>query len=218
MADIHQRRNTTRAGMQFRRLRGRQPVRICGLIAMLGMYPAGVTASDDLLVQMTGGAAPNGEEYAWTVTNLNRSPIVGLTIPCYRAGMFRAPARWTARKEAAQDAAVAEPGTQVYVFAATSPAAHIAWKQSGEFAIRLKPGASVQRTPGNVHIRFADGTDTVLLGIELPQPESAAEKQVWIIGLATMFAVFIGVQIIRHRRRNRAAEPAPAEPPPTPEA
>ncbi|MCH7812901.1 MAG: hypothetical protein IID40_02655 [Planctomycetes bacterium] len=182
------------------------------------MLPSSVAAADDTLVRMEGGAADNGEEYVWTVTNLHRSPIVGLTIPCYRAALFQAPEGWTGQKLRETDAAVAEPGTKVYRFTATSPAAGITRNRSGEFTIRIKPGASAQRTPGKVHVRFADGSSTVLLGIEIPQPESSTVTQVRIIGLAALFALFIGVQVIRHRRRKKAADPAPQKPPPAPQA
>lgn len=189
-----------------------------GLVVAMGALPSSVAAADDALVRMEGGAADNGEEYVWTVTNLHRSPIVGLTIPCYRAALFQAPAGWTGRKLRETDAAVLEPGTTVYRFTATSPAAGITKSRSGRFTIRIKAGASAQRALGNVHIRFADGTDAVLAGIEVPQPESSSEMQIRIAGLTAMFAVFIGVQVIRHRRRNRAAEPAPQKPPLAPQA
>jgi hypothetical protein len=52
-----------------------------------------------------------------------------------------------------------------------------------------------------MRFRFADGTAHVVGGVELPRSDNFLEKHLLKIGFGVMFAIFIGVQILRSRRR-----------------
>jgi hypothetical protein len=60
-----------------------------------------------------------------------------------------------------------------------------------------------QRGPGQVIVRFADGTETIVSGVELPQPETVGDKYLSLIGLGLVFAVAVVVREWHVRRKSR---------------
>ena len=79
-------------------------------------------------------------------------------------------------------------------------------------AVCVMVGVSVGGTPrgkGDVLIRFADETETRVRA-EVPIKEAPADRNVSLIGLSLIFAVFLVVRAVKRRKSNiRTADPAP---------
>jgi hypothetical protein len=56
-----------------------------------------------------------------------------------------------------------------------------------------------------VTLRFDDGTEMRVGGVELPHAEGLGDKYVSLIGLGLVFMIFILAQAIRKRRRRSAS-------------
>jgi hypothetical protein len=65
--------------------------------------------------------------------------------------------------------------------------------------------AGAKRGPGEVSIRFADGSEVRVAGVELPQQEGLGDKYVSLIALGGVFAFFVIAQAVRKRRRRSAS-------------
>jgi len=68
--------------------------------------------------------------------------------------------------------------------------------------MQIAPGG-VKRGPGEVTVRFADGSETRVSGVELPQQEGLGDKYVSLIALGGVFTIFVIVQAVRKRRPRR---------------
>ena len=153
-------------------------------------------------VTITGGADTSGHNYSWTVTNEHTSPVVYVAFPHYRAGLFFTPAGWAAKSTFLVDAGVEErPG--VCTARADPPTAGIPPGRSAQFGMQIA-ARGAQRGPGQVTVRFADGTETIVSGVELPQPETFGDKYLSLIGLGLVFGVAIVAREWHVRRKSRA--------------
>jgi hypothetical protein len=164
------------------------------------------TAAQQPKVTITGGADTTGQNYHWTVTNHYGSPIVYIQFPHYLADTFHAPDGW--KKECINlihVGASKKPGT--CTASVDSPGKGIAPGRSAEFGMRLARGGGHHRRPGQVTVRFADGTETTVGGVELPTASTTSERLYALIGFALVFAIVVYVQVRRRRRGLPAAEP-----------
>ena len=162
-----------------------------------------VTAADKPKVTITGGADASGQHYAWTVTNGHTSPIVYLEFPHYHADLFFAPENWSAETTALVNVGYKdEPG--VCIARAESPVAGIHLGGALDFGMRIAP-LPTKRGKGTVLVRFADGTESGVAGVELPQPRGVWDKYASLIGLGAIFLLWI---IFRARRWAKARRTA----------
>jgi hypothetical protein len=60
--------------------------------------------------------------------------------------------------------------------------------------------AGAKRGPGDVTVRFADGSETRVTGVESPQQERLGDKYVSLIALGSVFTIFVIAQAARKRR------------------
>jgi len=160
---------------------------------------------DEPKVEITGGAEGSGQNYRWTVTNHYGSPVVYIQFPHYHADTFITPNGWEKEctnlmRVGARDA----PGTCTAW--ADSPEKGIAPGRSAEFSVRLAAGGA-HRRPGQVTVRFADGTQTIVAGVELPTASTTPERLYGLIGFALVFAIVVIVQTRRRRKAPPAVEP-----------
>jgi len=163
--------------------------------ALIG--PASGVANPTVLI--TGGADASGHTYAWQVANNGASPIVQVRFPHYRAGLFFVPPDWSKECTALVHVGVKdEPG--VCTARAGSPGKGIAPGRSTTFSMQIAP-AGAKRGRGEVTLRFDDGTEMRVGGVELPQGEGLGDKYVSLIGLGLVFMIFILAQAIRKRRK-----------------
>ena len=170
-------------------------------IALLAcwMYVAGQALAVDVPnVTITGGADPSGYKYTWVVNNKHLSPIVYIEFPHYHGALFFAPDGWVTECTALVNVGYKdEQGT--CSASAEAPAAGVAPKRSTTFDMRIAR-LPTRRGKGTVLIRFADGVTTRVRSVELPVRESVGDKYAPLIGLGTIFLVWM---IIRSRRRAR---------------
>lgn len=149
-------------------------------------------------VPITGGADASGHTYTWQVRNSGVSPIVEVRFPHYRAGLFFPPPGWSSDCTAlVHVGAKDEPG--VCTARAAAPTDGIAPGRSAVFSMQISP-VGAKRGPGEVAVRFADGDEIRIAGVELPQQEGLGDKYVSLIALGGVFIIFVSVQAIRKRR------------------
>jgi len=164
------------------------------------------TAAQQPRVTITGGADGSGQNYHWTVTNHYGSPVVYIQFPHYHADTFLTPDGW--EKECTNLIHVGarkKPGT--CTASVDSPGKGIASGHSAEFGMRLARGGGYHRRPGQVTVRFADGTQTIVGGVELPTASTTSERLYALIGFALVFVIVVYVQVRRRRKGAPAAQP-----------
>jgi len=192
----------------------RRPAAI-GLAVAVAVWSATLphaVAEQQPKVTITGGADASGNNYTWTVTNHYRSPIVYVEFPHYRAVLFYAPAGWSTKSTYLVNVGVPDrPG--LCTAKAESVAKGIRPGTSAEFRMQVDVGKA-WRGPGTVRIRFADGTETTVADVQLPQPKNTPiDKYVRVIGFFVIFVVAVAIFSIRQRKRP-AAEASGEDPDP----
>ena len=70
--------------------------------------------------------------------------------------------------------------------------------------------AGAKRGPGEVTVRFANGSETRVAGVELPRQETSGDKNLPLYGLGSVFIIFVIAQAAR-RRRQRARQTREAQ-------
>jgi hypothetical protein len=159
-------------------------------------------------VTITGGADTSGRNYSWTVRNERSSPIVYLEIPYKKVLMFFAPDGW--QTDCGRGAgAVRERRAETCVAAAASVASGIPHGAAAEFRMRLS-GSGARRARGTVLIRFADGNEAQVDGVELPQRETIGDKYVSLFALGAIFATWAVVRAVRRRRSPHGRQHQPS--------
>ncbi len=161
---------------------------------------ATATADGGTKVTVTGGADQSGHKYSWQVTNSHTSPIVCVEFPHYQAGLCIAPTGWSTEESTFVVHVGVKDQPGVCVGQATSPADAIASGESAEFGMQIA-AKGARRGRGSVFVRFADGSETEVSGIELPQRAGVGERYVTLIGLGTIFAAMAIIRAYRTRRR-----------------
>lgn len=166
---------------------------------------------------ITGGADPAGYSYTWTVTNKHTSPIVHVEFPHYHGALFFAPEDWSVECTFLVNVGVEDrPGvcTARNVLFAEAPAGFA----RNNTALGSKPGSArdtldfrmqvllrgTRRGQGQVLVRFADGSEVYVAGVELPQREAVGDKYVPLIGLGLIFLIWV---IARSRSRAKRQTP-----------
>jgi len=163
------------------------------------LVTACASVADGQAVVITGGADASGHTYSWQVRNEGASPLVEIHFPHFRGGLFFPPKGWSGDCTAlVQVGAKDEPG--ICTARAPAPADGIAPRQSAPFSMQIA-SSGAKRGLGEVIVRFADGSEARVAGVELPQREAAGDKNLPLYGLGGLFAIFVIAQAIRKRRR-----------------
>jgi hypothetical protein len=153
---------------------------------------------------ITGGADDTGHLYEWTVTNNFPSPIVRVEIPHYRAGFCVGPDGWKTDETTGIVDAGATAGHGYCIAAAPSSSKGIAAGKSARVRVQIRH-TGAKRGPGTVRVRFADGSETLISGVEVPQRGAFGDKYLSLIGLGTIFAALITWKAIRRTPPTNAA-------------
>ena len=160
------------------------------------------TRAEDPPILITGGADESGHQYAWKVTNLSPQAIVEIRFPHYRANLFFPPPDW---EQSCTGLVAAGARNEPGLCTARAPAGKdgIAPGRSAEFKMQIA-SVGARRTPGRVTLRFTDGTETVVSGVELPTPEPLGDQYVSLVGLGMIFALLAVRQATKKRKARNA--------------
>lgn len=175
--------------------------------AVLMAVPFGTSATTAAApppVTITGGADPAGYIYTWTVTSKRTSPIVHVEFPHYHGTLFFAPEDWFVECTFLVNVGVEDrPGVctarnKLFAEAPARPARNdvaprsrpVSGKGNLDFRMQVVLKGT-RRGQGKVLVRFADGSEVYVAGVELPQRETAGDKYVPLIGLGLIFVVWV---------------------------
>ena len=191
-----------------------QSCRILLSAACLG-GPAAAFAGPDLpKVTISGGASDVDHSYTWTISHEHTSPIIYVEFPHYRASLFFAPEGWTTESTFLVNVGVKDKPGVCRAWAAL-PTSGITAGGAASFKMQVSRKGTVPRT-GTVLVRFADGTEVNVPGVELPFRESFSDKYMSLYGLGVVFLLWV---VIRAMRTRKAVHKAGARnrPDPSPE-
>ncbi len=149
-------------------------------------------------VTINGGADETHKQYAWTVTNNHTKKIVSITFPHYGANLFFAPKGWKVDCTNLVEVGVSDP-TGTCTATAESDRYGISQSRSAEFSMRV-PDKRAKRGIGRVTVRFDDGTEFIIRKVELPIAESSLDKNLSLIGLGVMFALYLLFTLLRRKK------------------
>jgi len=164
-------------------------------MALIG--PAWTSGNPPIVI--TGGADASGHTYTWQVHNGGILPIIEVRFPHYRGGLFFPPSGWSSDCTGLVHVG-AKDEVGVCTARSPAPADGIAPGRSVTFSMQIAP-AGAKRGPGEVTVRFADGSETRIAGVELSQREAIGDKNLPLFGLGGAFTIFVIAQAVRERRR-----------------
>ena len=144
--------------------------------------------------------------YRWTVTNRGGRAITRFEFPRYLVDDLASPTGWTHEivKTDSTGRAI-KPHRIVYKANSAASAIHAGGSLVFEAQINID-----KATPGRqpVTIGFDDGSTIQIADVEIPWDYPWLEKHALLIGMGSLFAVFLIVQAIRSRRQKPAGSPA----------
>lgn len=151
-------------------------------------------------ITVEGSADESGHVYTWQITNGDASPVVAVTFPHYHADLFTPPRGWTSESTYLVNVGVPDrPGT--CTARVEEPTAGITRGGTASFGMRIA-AKGARRGRGTIQVRFADGRELEVAGVELPQPEPVGEKYMPVIGLLAVVVVAVGWGALKRRRKS----------------
>jgi len=182
----------------------RRRIRMLLAAALLLMPQAGARASDKASeIEIVGTpVAENPNYFRWTITNKSRASIVRFSAPRFMEELVVPPDGWNG--EITKSATDNSRGVQ---FTVAESKAAIQPGQSLVFQIQDMRPMRTGRTkaPQNVVIGLLDGSEVTIPNVLCPAGESPLVRNLNLIALGAMFAIFLLVQAIRTRRRKASA-------------
>lgn len=174
-------------------------------VSLASVLPTAALAGTPL-VTITGGSDETHHNYTWRVTNHHSARLVRIEFPHYRADLFHTPDSWNSElNNMATTGWKDRPGSCVAT--PTAPYPGLAPGGTAQFGMRIASGGALQGR-GEVRVRFEDGTEATVEGVELPQQPERGTSYLALIGTGVIFALFI---IYNERRRRRQPPVAPAD-------
>lgn len=158
-------------------------------------------------VTVTGGRDPvEVNFYRWTVTNQGNKPIDRFEFPRYMVDDLGSPDGWS-HQIVKTDAAGRSIEPHRIVYKADRPSTALRRGESAVFEAQINIDKA---TPGRqpVLVGFADGTTLEIADIEVPWDYPWLEKHALLIGMGTLFAIFLLVQMVRSRKPKSTAPTA----------
>ena len=163
--------------------------------------PASPDASD---VSIEGGPDNSGDNYSWTITNAHTSPIVYVEFPHYHATLFFAPDGWSTESTFLVNVHVKDsPG--VCTARVNEGSTGIPQGRSGTFRMRIHKEGTRQGVE-TVLVRFADGSEIHVPGVQLAVPEAVSDRFGPLIGLGAIFLLLLAIQAGRRTKARRLVD------------
>jgi len=175
-----------------------------GICAFIFVAAATTVRAENPVVVIEGGPDPTGHNYTWTVTNNHASPIVQIEFPHYRASLFTASKGWTTACTNLEGIGVKDP-SGVCRAAIENSGAGVPTGRSATFDMQIA-GGGAKRGSGEVVVRFADGLTTTVAGVSVPTAEPSGDRNLPLMGLGTVFFIFLIARAARRRRRAQAVQ------------
>jgi len=166
---------------------------------------AGARGADPSKIAIEGErVAENVRHFRWTVTNNGKAPIIRFRAPSYLSSETIPPEGWTGIPPKG-----GAPGEREFEFVADSNRHAIRTGQTLSFEVhdRRLRGTTKRRS---VTIELLGGEVLTIDDVWCPAPESFVERNVPLIGLTTMFAIFLLVQALRKKRKDAKSGETPA--------
>jgi hypothetical protein len=165
--------------------------------------------SDTPLVEIQQNVDVTEHNYTWTLHHNHTAPLVEVRFDHFRVDTFLAPEphlrRWNfdlTNKNSFGN----KPGVCTLTPQRDNPG--LRRGENLEFFIRVCP-AGAPRGQGQIHFRFADGVETTLQ-TELPVPETFFAKNASLLGLGSIFGLFILFKALQSTIKRRPKTPATA--------
>ncbi len=184
---------------QERRRRSLLPVRMALALFICAAIPPSHAQATDISVEGKR-SEENRFDYVWTVTNHSDKRITSLVVDHFYGKTVTPPKGWVRSNMTGNwgEGQPLEPG--IIEFSVEQPLKAIGRGQTRDFKVnidRLWRGACERRT---VTVGFEDGTTLEIAGVICPSDESWFKKNVALVGLGAMFAVFILWRIVFGRK------------------
>ena len=167
------------------------------VLAIWARTAFGATAA----ASVQGGADASLHIYAWTITNQSSSPIVEVEFPHHHANLFFTPTGWA--QDCTNLVAVGFKDASGRCIARSGNGPGIAPGRSAEFKMQIA-ALGARRATGSVRVRFGNGDETVIGGVEISASEPIGDKAVPLVGLSIVFLI----AILARRRKRRLRETA----------
>ena len=180
--------------------------KVCGFILIVSAFlvctsvVAPAARAEEPKVIITGGADETQHEYTWRVANRSSARMVRIEFPHYAADLFIPPDGW--RQGSRQEMNLVRVGWDF------RPG--LCWAEAEPGFEGLGPGLAAVfqmrvggalRSAGTVTVKFDDGTQVQVAGVELPTQPPQTSPWVALVGIGLIFALFI----VYHERRRRKA-------------
>lgn len=171
---------------------------LAGVLILAGAGAA-LASQPDGAVRIEGGTADSsGQNYAWKIQNGTSKPIVFVRFPHFWADTFVAPKGWTMNCTNLQQ--IGSKSIPGICEATAPPDGAIPPGGSAAFEMRLANKSPALRRRGTVGVRFADGTETTVSGVELPTQASFLERNIQGLAMVGIVAIVLAIAVIRKQR------------------
>ncbi len=180
----------------------RKPSTVGFLSLLAVMSAAPRAAADEVRAVITAVVDETGQNYGWTVTNRYYSPIVSIEFAHYKGHLLFAPEGWSVDctnlfRIGWQDE------TGVCRATCDSPAAGIVGQRSEVFKMHVGD-RGVAPGPGNFLVRFVSGESYTVTGVPLPARYEVEGKYASLLGLGSIFLLWLIYRWLSRRRAGGA--------------
>ncbi len=187
----------------------RTRLRVGMFVPILMLLAPNVVTGGEADVSVEGERSEaNRFDYIWTVTNRSDKRITSLVVDHYYGKTVTPPKGWVRSNMTGNwgEGQPLEPG--IIEFSVEEPLKAIGRGQTREFKVnidRLWRGACKRQT---VTVGFDDGTTLEIPGVVCPSDEDWFKKNVSLVGLGVMFAVFVLWRIVFGGKKKTDGSPA----------
>jgi hypothetical protein len=174
---------------------------VAATVALTATVPSAMAGDADVII--TGGADETQHSYNWQVTNRSNARIIRIEFPQYGADLFETPDTWGQGTQKEMNLVnvgwnYKEPG--VCWAEPIPPYAGLAPGATAKFGMRIA-GMGAMKSTGTVRIKFDDGTEGTVAGVELPQMPTRPSVYLGPLGMGALLFVFIFVREYRRRKQ-----------------
>jgi len=162
----------------------------------------------DARLEITGGRDSTGQWYNWTVHNLSDSPITYVEFPHYHADTWTVPENWQTDTVNLQGLGVRKESGLLKAWT-DDPRLSISPGESAKFTARINRRGALRGT-GAAVVRFADGTEVRVGGVDVPCSPSILERVGMPFGLGALLLLYLAFRFAKRRRGTPASDPSAA--------